>query len=175
MENSILEVKGLYKVVSLKRFRVTEGVLFEIVPLDVISNISGIDRVVHLSTAVSPGKIDNVERPWYMHEFQEDNLLVLHGARHVDLYSVEHGKIESFVVTPDKIFKDGVLIIDEPSMLVWPRNVFHRVKSPEGSSSVNLATRCVGYNNDNNFSIYDVNIDTGDYKIIREGCKDQFS
>ena len=174
MENSILEVKGLYKVISLKKFRVTEGVLFEIVPLDVISNISGIDRVVHLNAAVSPGKIDDVERPWYMHEFQEDNLLVLHGERHVNLYSVEHGKIESFVVTPDKIYRDGVLLIDEACMLVWPRNVFHRVSSPKGSSSVNLATRCIGYNNDSNFSIYDLNIDSGKYKVIREGVKDQF-
>ncbi len=174
MENSILEVTGLYKVISLKKFRVTEGVLFEIVPLDIISNISGIDRVVHLNAAVSPGKIEDVKRPWYMHEYQEDNLLVLHGERHVDLYSVEHGKVESFVVTPDKVYKDGVLIIDESSMLVWPRNVFHRIISPNGSSSINLATRCVGYNNDNNFSIYDVNTDTGEYKIIREGSKDQF-
>ena len=99
---------------------------------------------------------------------------MLHGERHVDLYSLEHGKVESFVVTPDKIYKDGVLIIDEASMLVWPRNVFHRIVSPMGSSSVNLATRCTGYNNDSNFSIYDLNTDTGEYKVIREGIKDQF-
>ena len=169
-----IEVKGLYKIVPLKKFRVTEGVSFDVVPKELLEDLSGIDRVIHNQEAISPGAIGEVERPWYMHTHQKDNLIVLHGERHVDLYSVEHGKVESFIVTPDRIYHDGQLITDEPSMLVWPDGVFHRVHSPEGSASLNLATRVRGYNNDTNFSIYEVNTDTGEYKVVREGKLDQF-
>ena len=95
-----------------------------------------------------------------MHPHQGDNLCVLHGERHVDLYSVEHGKVESFVVTADKIYKNGELITDKPSMLVWPPYVFHRVESKEkGSASLNFAYREKGFDVKDNFSIFDLNIE----------------
>ncbi len=172
---TILEVKGLFKIVALKKFRVTEGVAFDIIPDELLNNLSGIDRVMHGPNSVSPGEIADVERPWYMHTHQMDNLIVLAGERHVDLYSVEHGKVESFVVTPDRIYHNNKLITDEPAMLVWPDGVFHRVQSPEGSASLNLATRVGGYSNNTNFSIYNLNTDTGHYSVIREGHLDQFS
>lgn len=172
--DNILEVDGLFQIVALKKFRVTEGVAFDIIPDELLENLSGIDRVLHGPNAVSPGTVGEVERPWYMHTHQKDNLIVLAGERHVDLYSVKHGKVESFVVTPDRIYHNGKLITDEPSMLVWPDGVFHRVSSPEGSASLNLATRVNGYNNDTNFSIYNVNTDTGEYNVVREGHLDQF-
>lgn len=176
MLNKELEVKGLYKIINLKRFRETEGVRFDILPNTLLENIVGVDRVIHDGFAVSPGSIHGVERPWYMHPHQGDNLVVLHGERHVDLYSVEHGKVEKFVVTADKIYRNGELICDTPSMLVWPPNVFHRVESREkGSASLNFAYREEGFNIDDNFSIYELNEDTGEYKVIREGHEDQFN
>jgi len=169
------EIKGLYSIVELKRFRETEGVRFDIMPEEFLKNVCGVDRVIHDGFAVSPGSVSGVERPWYMHKHQGDNLVVLHGERHVDLYNVDHGKVESFVVTPDKIYKNGVLISDHPSMLVWPPNVFHRVESREkGSASLNFAYREEGFDVKDNFSIYELNPDTGKYKVIRDGFKDQF-
>lgn len=176
MLNNELEVKGLYKVVPLKRFRETKGVRFDILPDTLLNNIAGVDRVIHDGNAVSPGKVGEVERPWYMHKHQGDNLVVLYGERHVDLYSVEHGKVESFVVTADKIYKNGKLITDHPSLLVWPPHVFHRVESKEkGSASLNFAYRECEFNVDDNFSIYDLNTETGEYSVVREGHKDQFN
>ena len=107
----MLEVKGLYKVVDLKRFRETEGVRFDVMPPALLKDVVGVDRVIHESNAVSPGSVNGVERPWYMHPHQGDNLMVLHGERHVDLYSVEHGKVESFVVTNNEIYKNGELLL----------------------------------------------------------------
>lgn len=174
MKNTILEVEGLFRIIKLKKFRATTGVSFDIVPKELIKNISGIDRVVHKTSASSPGSVNGVDCPWYMHEFQEDNLIVLDGVREVDLYSVKHGKVEKFEVSADWITLNGELIIEEPCMLVWSCNVFHRVTSPVGSASINLAVRLDGYNGDTNFSIYDVDTDSGKYAVIREGFLDQF-
>lgn len=171
----IKEIEGLFKVVHLKRFRETEGVRFDIFPPEFLDKFSGIDRVIHDSNAVSPGKLGDVERPWYMHPHQGDNLVVLHGERHVHLYNKDHGKIEKFIVTADKIYQNGDLVCTVPAMLIWPPTVFHRVESKEcGSASLNFAYREEGFDVKDNFDIFDLNTDSGEYKVIREGHKDQF-
>ena len=74
--------------------------------------------MIHKHGAISPGPVGGVTRPWYMHPHQGDNLIVLHGTRHVDLYNRNHGRIVSFMVTAERIEKEGALICDEPAMLV---------------------------------------------------------
>ena len=103
-------------------------------------------------------------------------LIVLHGIRNVDIYTPSHGNVETFECAPHAIRKNGEVIHDGPGMLVWPVGVFHRVKSCEkdGSASVNLATHYEGFDIRTNFSIYDLNTETGEYKVIREGHEDQF-
>jgi hypothetical protein len=109
-----------------------------------------------------------------MHPHQDDNLMVLQGVRHVDIYTRAHSKIESFVVTPDAIQQNGVTIYDGAALLVWPRGVFHRIKSgDQGSASVNLATHYEGIEMRTNFNIYDLDTETGKFKVIREGHLDQ--
>ena len=53
------------------------------------SLIKGIDKVIHGPNSISPGPIENVKRPWYMHTHQDDNLMVLLGTRFVDIYDVK--------------------------------------------------------------------------------------
>lgn len=175
MEKVIKEIEGLFKIVGLQEFRKTEGVRFDIVPNEVFDNLSGVDRVIHKSSAVSPGSIEGVDRPWYMHMGQYDNLIVLHGERHVDLYNIKHGRIEHFIVKSDEIYHNGELVTTEPAMLIWPPGVFHRVESKEeGSASLNFAVRTNSFDIDDNFSIYEVDTNKGQFKVIREGFKDQF-
>ena len=173
--NVIDEVEGLYKIISLKVFRKTQGVIFDMVPKWIVENTKAIDRVIHEKSAQSPGSVEEVERPWYMHPHQADNLIVLSGERHVDLYNVKHGQIEKFDVTKDYVKKNGELITEDGGMLIWPTYVFHRIVSGEnGSASINFAIHYEGFDITTNFSIYDLNIDTGEYHVIREGFKDQF-
>ncbi len=168
------EVKGMYKIIKLKRFRDTPGVNFDLFPMDAISKIDSIDRVIHQKKAISPGKVGNVERPWYMHEYQDDNLIVLHGQREVDIYNKEHGQVEHFTLTPNKIFKNGELLYEGGAILVWAKGVFHRIVSGEdGSASLNIAVHYDGFDINSNFDIYDLNLQTGDYKVIRNGFEDQ--
>jgi hypothetical protein len=170
----IEEVKGLYQIIALNPFRKTEGVTFDLYPMDAIAHIDSIDRVLHTNGAVSPGPLAGVEKPWYMHSHQEDNLLVLFGKRDVDIYTKEHGRVEHFTVYPDKILKNGVCIFEGGAVLVWPTGVFHRIVSGDnGSASVNLAVHHTGFDVKTNFNIYDLNTETGDYQILRDGYLDQ--
>ena len=109
-----------------------------------------------------------------MHPHQDDNLMVLQGVRYVDIFIRAHGRIESFVITPERLEHDGRVLYDGPALLVWPRAVFHRIKSgEEGSASINLATHYEGIDMRTNFSIYDLDPETGKFKVIREGHLDQ--
>ena len=100
--------------------------------------------------------------------------MVLQGTRYVDIYTRAHGRIESFVITPEKLEHNGRILYDGPALLVWPRAVFHRIKSGEsGSASINLATHYEGIDMRTNFNIYDLDPETGKFKVLREGHLDQ--
>ena len=174
MGHVIEEVEGLYQIIALKPFRKTPGVVFDILPHEAMPDVHSMDRVIHKGGAVSPGPVGDVERPLYMHPHQADNLMVFFGERTVDIYSVAHGRMETFVVTPDRIVKNGKVIHEGGGMLVWPVNVFHRIRSgAEGSASLNLAVHYPGFDIRTNFNIYDLDTGTGAYRVIREGFKDQ--
>jgi mannose-6-phosphate isomerase-like protein (cupin superfamily) len=109
--------------------------------------------VLHDHEAVSPGSVEGVSKPWYMHPHQDDNLLVVHGRREVDIYTKEHGIVEHFSVYPDKVYENGELVFESGAMLVWPAGVFHRIVSGEnGSASINLAVYHDGYSIRSNFT-----------------------
>ena len=94
--------------------------------------------------------------------------------RNVELYMPEHGKIEKFVITPDYIEHNGEVILEGGGLIAWSTNVFHRITSgKEGSASINLATHLEGFNIKTNFNIYDFDIETGKYELLREGYRDQ--
>ena len=108
-----------------------------------------------------------------MHPHQDDNLLVLQGTRYVDIYRKRYEKMEHFVVRAGHIEKDGRILYDGPAMLVWPRGVFHRIRTGEdGSASLNFALHYEGFDIQTNFNIYDLNTASGRFKTIREGHED---
>jgi len=167
-------MSNLYRLIPLRILRRTYGVSFdEIVPSD-IPRIHGIDRVIHLANSISPGPIEDVKRPWYMHTNQDDNLLVLQGTRYIDIYNPKDKQSASFIITPDKVYKNEKLYYNGPAMVVWPAGIFHRIISgSEGSISVNFASRNYGFNLKDNFNIYDLNQNTGEYKLLKQGIDDQ--
>ncbi len=171
----ILEEPGFYRIIALQKLRHTPGVHFDCLPMETLPRIDAIDRVIHERGAVSPGPVEGVERPWYMHPAQDDNLMVLYGTRFVDIYSLDHGRVESFEITPERVSRDGQVIHDGAAILVWPRRVFHRIKSGEGgSASVNFAVHYPGMDIKTNFNIYDLDTRNGKFRVIREGFRDQF-
>ena len=170
----ISEKEGLYRIIALTLFRKTQGVTFDLFPLKAILHIDSIDRVLHDHNAQSPGSVGDIQKPWYMHTAQDDNLIVLQGRREVDIYTPEHGCIEHFTVTPDQVYHNGELVFEGGAVLVWPKGVFHRIVSgQQGSASINLAVHHEGFDIKTNFSIYDLNTETGEYRVIRQGHEDQ--
>ena len=168
----------LYRIIPLRMLRRTPGVHFdEMVPSD-IPKIDGIDRVIHAANSISPGPVQNdtvsVKRPWYMHPGQDDNLMVLQGTRYIDIYNPASKQSASFIITPDKIYKNDKLYYDGPAMVVWPSGIFHRIISgSEGSISLNFATRTNKFDLSQNFNIYDLDRRTGDFTILKSGDEDQ--
>lgn len=169
------EVEDFYRIVRLMPLRQTEGVFFDTIPISVFGKIDAIDRVVHDSGAISPGRVGDVKRPWYMHPSQDDHLMVLWGKRVVELFSLKHGGILEFEITPQYVKKNGKVIFEGQALVCWPRNVFHRVESSleDGSYSLNFAVHFEGFDIATNFNIYDLNTGTGEFKEIRRGELDQ--
>jgi len=169
------EIEGLYKIIPLKVLRRTPGVNFDCLDKKELPHVDAFDRVIHTIGAVSPGPVGEVNRPWYMHPHQADNLMVLHGERHVEIYTKKFGRVLKVDVTPDRIVIDGELAYDGAAMLVWPCYVFHRIRSCEvkGSASVNFAVHTEGFDLKTNFNIYDLNTETGEYRVVRAGHLDQ--
>jgi hypothetical protein len=174
-EHVVEKVENLYCITRLNVLRHTQGVWFHTVPVEVVGNAAAYDRVIHDKGAFSPGTVGEVERPWYMHPHQADNLLVLHGLRYVELYTAEHGKVESFVVGPNRLEKGGRTVSEGGCILSWPTHVFHRIISDSelGSASLNFALHYEGFDVESNFSIYDLDTETGRYHVIRKGSLDQ--
>ena len=164
----------LYRLIPLRVLRRTTGVKFdEMVPSD-IPKIDGIDRVIHGPNSISPGPIDNIKRPWYMHKGQDDNLMVLQGERYIDVYEPKSKNSASFIVTPEKVYKNDKLYYDGPAMIVWPAGVYHRIISgEEGSISVNFSTRTKDFNLEDNFNIYGLNKYSGESILLKDGSDDQ--
>jgi hypothetical protein len=163
---------GFFKITALKTYRRTAGVLFDAVPMEYFASVQAIDRVIHDRGAYSPGTVGEIERPWYWHLGQEDNLIVLAGFREIDLY--REGRLVHFRLTPHRLEMDGTNYFDRPVMLSWSTRVFHRiVSSPEkGSASINVAIRSAGFDPKTNFDIYDLDPKTGVSRMIREGRLD---
>ena len=113
----------MYRLIPLRMLRRTQGVIFdEMVPSD-IPKIDGIDKVIHGSNSISPGPVEDCtppcKRPWYMHPGQDDNLMVLQGTRYIDIFCPKRREKASFIVTPDKIYKNDKLYYDGSAMVVW--------------------------------------------------------
>jgi hypothetical protein len=167
-------VPGVAFVIKLNEIRDTPNVHFHDVPTELVKEAAAIDRVEHGVGAFSPIARDFPElRPWYMHTHQEDNLIVLCGQRNVDLYTVAHGTVESFEVTPHFIKHKGVVVSEGPALLGWGVGVFHRIVSPGGSISMNFARHFEGFSMDTNFNIYSLDTTTGIAEVVRAGVLDQ--
>ncbi len=168
----------MYRLIPLRMLRRTPGVKFdEMVPSD-IPKIDGIDKVIHGPNSISPGPIEDstppCKRPWYMHPGQDDNLMVLQGTRYIDIFCPKQKKKASFIVTPDKIYKNDKLYYDGAAMVVWPAGIFHRIISgDEGSISINFATRTNKFDIKDNFNIYKLNVHSGEYYVLKDGSEDQ--
>jgi hypothetical protein len=164
----------MYRILPLRILQRTNGVqLDEVVPSD-IPKMNGIDRMIHGPNSLSPGSIKNCKRPWYMHKYQDDHLLVVQGTRYVDIYCPETRVKSMFIITPNKIYKNHKLYVDSPAIIVWPAGIFHRmISGKEGSISINFATRKPEYDIRDSLNMYHLDTTTGEYFLLKRDSIDQ--
>ena len=165
------KVEWLYHIIPLKQLRHTDSVDFEV--MSFFEEFNGVDIVKHWEWAKSPWSINDKWDYWYMHPAQEDNLITLSWNRYVELYNKEHWKIERFEISHERIKLNWEILHEWPAILGWPVWGFHRNYSPEGSVSMNFAVRWSEFNLDTEFNIYDLDIETWDYKVARVWKLDQ--
>ncbi|MBD3820789.1 MAG: hypothetical protein IE914_00795 [Thiotrichales bacterium] len=165
-------IENLCFILPLSPLRNTPNVQFFSIN-NVLEDLSGIDLVIHGKDGRSPLIDGDDTWYWYMHTDQEDKLVVHQGKRVVELYSQQHGQVETFEVTADAIYHNREKIHDGAAILGWAPYVFHRVHSPEGSISTNYARRLKHFDLDTNFNIYQLDTETGSYEVARIGSLDQ--
>ncbi len=167
------KVEWLFHIIPFKLLRHTENVDFHSIPY--LDHINAMDRVIHLRWAFSPWKVWNIEKWWYMHPFQEDNLITMDWVRTVELCHPDYSnwKIETFEIAKNYIKHNWKIVCDWPGILGWPTGVFHRNSSKEGSSSLNLWIRYKWFNVNTEFNIYDINFKNNKIDMIRKGSLDQ--
>ena len=103
-----------------------------------------------------------------------DPIVFLQGTRYIDIFCPKKRERATFVITPDKVYKNDKLYYDGPAMVVWPAGIFHRIiTGEEGSISVNFASRTKNFDLSTNFNIYDLNVYSGEYRLLRDGSEDQ--
>jgi hypothetical protein len=176
MSEKLTFKNGMFYIMPAKLLRKTPNVTFNNVPI--VEHLDAIDFVKHEANAISPAiEGRSNETFWYMHTHQADNLLVITGTRLVELYTKENNRVEYFEVTKDyvKHLNEDKILFEGMSIFGWPKYVFHRVNSAaDGSNSINFASYDEeGCDIKTNFNIYSLNTETGEYKIEREGFRDQ--
>lgn len=165
-------IPNLCFIIPLDKLRKTPNVDFESIPM--IDNLSSLDLVEHQIDAYSPSiKWNNNLRPWYMHPYQIDNLLVFKWTRLIELYTKQHTQIEKFEVKPNIIKHNGKIIYKWKAIFGRYTKVFHRVYSPKGSTSINLAQHIDWFDIKTNFNIYDLNTQTNNVSLLRKWQLDQ--
>eukprot|EP00727_Mastigamoeba_balamuthi_P005794 m51a1_g1834 hypothetical protein (187) ;mRNA; r:548515-549305 len=175
-EGPKLEEAGFWKVIPLQRFlNKDKTTTFSGLPMAEFPRIDGVDHMLVAPNAKSPGSVGAVDG-WYLHKYQQDNLLVMRGTHVAFLRRADRpGVVETFVVGPDFIERNGVRLLDGPCVLRWEPETYHQVHSgPEGSASLNFAVRCEGFDLKHEFDIWDVHGDGSDGVVVRQSHEDQF-
>ncbi len=167
----IKKVEWLFHIIPLKRLRHTDKVDFDVMSL--FHEFNGIDIVTHQANAKSPWDVWDFKNLWYMHKWQEDNLITLSGNRYVELYTKENWKIERFEISHERVKWNWEIIHEGPAILGWPTWVFHRNYSPEGSVSMNFAVRDDLFDIDTEFNIYNLDTVSWKYEVARVWKLDQ--
>ena len=170
-ENISHKIDGLFHIIPFTLLRHTDNVDFHSIPF--LDHVNAMERVFHGAGAKSPGKVWDIAEGWYMHPSQEDNLITLDGYRVVELYTPQHGKIETFEISANYIKWNGKIVLDWPGILGWPTGVYHRNNSLIPSASLNLGIRYEGFDVDSEFNIYDVDTKNAEVHMIRKGSEDQ--
>jgi len=109
-------------------------------------------------------KITNKIRPYYETNKQV-GIFITEGCKKIELYCPNEKKYESFILYPNEIYKDNILITDTPSIFTWNSGLFYRFTSGDKiANSIQFLSCPNEYNDIQN--LYEVNVKKHYYRII---------
>lgn len=105
------------------------------------NSVKAIYSKSYTSNSIVPSSVQSVMRPWNMHTMHSLYTHTTFGKKFIDTYFVSKREYNKFILTPDKIYKNGNVVCNEPSILVlYPGILFRYVIGSMGASTINVHT-----------------------------------
>ena len=154
----------MYKIINFaniienKTFKLSETYLTK--PF----KINEIKKMKMSENSTFPKIINNI-RPYYKTN-KKHAIFITQGIKKRELYCPNKKKYESFILTPNEIYKNNILISESPSLFSWEKDLFYRFTNGNNiSHSIQFLTNNNKYYEYQN--MYEVNIEKHYYKQIK--------
>ena len=126
-----------YKIIPLRQMN--EQIRKQKLDTYTSNSIHNIFSKSYTSDTIIPPSIYHIMRPWNMHTMSSLYTHTTFGCKFIDTYHVSKKEFNRFLLTPEKIFKNGNIIADESSTLVIsPGLLFRFVVGNKGASTINV-------------------------------------
>ena len=126
-----------YKIIPLRQMN--EQIRKQQLDTYTSNSIHNIFSKSYTSDTIIPSSVYHIMRPWNMHTMSSLYTHTTFGCKFIDTYHVSKKEFNRFLLTPEKIFQNDVLIADEPSTLVIsPGLLFRFVVGNKGASTINV-------------------------------------
>lgn len=125
--------------------------------------ISGIKKMTMNANSTFP-LITNKIRPYYETK-KNIGIFVSEGLQKIELYCPDEKKYESFILSPDNIYKNNTLVADTPSLLVWNSGLFYRFTTGVETTNSLQFISCVNKYDDYQ-NAYEIDIQKHYYRKI---------
>lgn len=70
-----------------------------------------------------------LSRSWNMKHDMTNTVFITTGSVELVMYCRQENKIESFVLTPENVHRNGKLYYGSPAMLEWPPGIFYKMRT----------------------------------------------
>lgn len=100
-----------------------------------------VEREIHAPNYTTPGYRDksSAMTSWNMYPTKSNLLMITSGKVELDIYCLQERKHESFVLTPDDVYRNGKVYYGSPAMVGWAPGIFYKLRTgTDGASFVNF-------------------------------------
>jgi len=104
-----------------------------------------VEREIYAPNYTTPGHIHahipdtTMSMSWNMYPTKSNLLMITSGKVELDIYSLHERNQQSFVLTPENVYRNGKVYYGSPAMLGWAPGIFYKLRiGSSGASFVNF-------------------------------------
>lgn len=155
----------MYKIVKFANM--AENSSFKLMEMHLSKpfKISEIKKITMEANSTFP-KITNKIRPYYETNKQVA-IFITEGHKTIELYCPHEKKYESFILYPNEIYKNNILITDTPSIFTWNSGLFYRFTNGDKITNSIQFLSCMNEHHDIK-NMYEINVKKHCYRIINK-------